>query len=161
MPITILIITAIKIYIVVEGWLLDDAGEALRYKKNIQFQIPDLRFTEGQTNCFKKCSEKLFTISKLFENIFINYFFQAAIILDPRPWYPFPKDLLLRRSSARFRWWFWRCFGFNWLEILLGNRWYHHFWKCLKSGDELEWSQVLTTQKQLWYLRIHAGCSLN
>jgi len=47
---------------------LSGKDKALRYKKNIQFQIPDLRFIEGQTNCFKKRSEKLFTFSKILKN---------------------------------------------------------------------------------------------
>ena len=58
--------------------------------KNIRSPFPDLGFIEGQTNCFKKRSEKLFTFSKTFE-IFYKLFFQAAIIIDPIWWYPSPK----------------------------------------------------------------------
>ncbi len=54
MPITFLLITPIKIYKVEEELLFDDAGEALRYKKNIRLPFPDLGFIEGQTNCLKK-----------------------------------------------------------------------------------------------------------
>jgi hypothetical protein len=48
--------------------------KALRFKKNIRLPFPDLRFIEGQTNCFKKRSEKLFTFSKTFENILQTIF---------------------------------------------------------------------------------------
>ena len=47
-------------------------------KKTSGLSIPDLRFIEGQTNCFKKRSEKLFTFFKTVENI-LQLFFQAAI----------------------------------------------------------------------------------
>ena len=65
--------------------------KALRFKKNIQFQIPDLRFIEGQTNCFKKRSEKLFPFSKTFGKIY-KLFFQAAI--------PIPDDDIPSRLNS-------------------------------------------------------------
>ena len=78
--------------------------KALRYKKNTQFQLPDLRFIEGQTNCLKKRSEKLFPFSKTVENIFKlflsggNARFHMMIFL--------PRDLLPRRSWERQGWHF-------------------------------------------------------
>jgi hypothetical protein len=57
----------------ISNWFPEGA-KVLRYKKNIQFQIPDLRFIEGQTNCFKKRSEKLFAFFKTFEKIYKLFF---------------------------------------------------------------------------------------
>jgi hypothetical protein len=73
-PFTFSIHTTIKIYKVRKDDCFDVAGKALRYKKNIRLPFPDLWFIEGQTNCFKKRSEKLYPFSKTGENILITIF---------------------------------------------------------------------------------------
>jgi hypothetical protein len=76
--------------------------KALRYTKNIRAPFPVLQFIEGQTNCLKKRSEKLFSFSKTVENIYKLFFsggnarFQMMISIQT--------DLLPRWSSARLGW---------------------------------------------------------
>jgi hypothetical protein len=48
--------------------------KALRFIKNIRLPFPDLRFLEGQTNCFKKRSEKFFPFFITDENILQLFF---------------------------------------------------------------------------------------
>ena len=74
---------------------------------NIQAPFPDLWFIEGQTNCFKNRSEKLFPFSKAGEN-FLHTIFSASMIFSVSQMItPILKDLPLRRLSARLGW----CFG--------------------------------------------------
>ena len=85
MPITILIITTIKIYKVRKdvGLIILRSAQIL---KNIRLPFPDLRFIEGQTNCLKNVLKHFFHFPQHLK-IFYKLFFQAsqaAIIPGPR-----------------------------------------------------------------------------
>jgi hypothetical protein len=120
---------------------LSGKDKALRYKKNIRSPFPDLGFKEGQTNCFKKRSEKLFLFSKTFKKIY-KLFFQAAIIIDPR--HDIPSQEISFPGGHQ------RVWDGNLGDVLsiLGLRfsrqmmWYHKFSETFDTVDELEILQV-------------------
>jgi hypothetical protein len=84
--------------------------KALRYKKNIRSPFPVLGLIEGQTNCLKKRSEKLFTFPKTFENILQTIFFQAAIFIDPQMMTPTPNRSPSQVVISAFRMVIWVIF---------------------------------------------------
>jgi hypothetical protein len=59
--------------------LILEAAKALRYKKNIWPPFADFQIIEGQTNCLKKRSEKLFLFFKAVKK-FLQTIFRAVIL---------------------------------------------------------------------------------
>jgi hypothetical protein len=81
-----------------------DNHKAIRYKKKHPVSVSGSGVYRGTNELLKKSVLKNFLHFPKHLKKFLNYFFQAAIIIDPRHMYPFPRDLLPRRSSARLGW---------------------------------------------------------